>query len=67
VFAKEGIVGINIDVENRTHELWVHIKKLRDKLETLCKETNKVFQPIHMDNRSKEFEELLLDNALLEI
>jgi hypothetical protein len=21
VFAKEGIVGINIDVENRTHEL----------------------------------------------
>jgi hypothetical protein len=32
-----------------------------------CQAPGKVFQPTYMDNQLKEFEELLLDNALLKV
>jgi hypothetical protein len=54
-------------MENYTHELWVQIQELKGKLETLCQTPNKVFQTTYMDNWLKEFEELLLDNALLKV
>jgi hypothetical protein len=54
-------------MENRTHELWVQIQELKGELEIFCKVSGKVFQTTYMDNRLKEFEELLLDNALLKV
>jgi hypothetical protein len=54
-------------MENRTHELWVHIQELKGKLETLRKALGKAFQTTYMDNRLKEFGELLLDNVLLKV
>jgi hypothetical protein len=54
-------------MENRTHELWVHIQELKGKFETLCKVLGKVFQTTYMDNRLKEFEKLLVDNTLLKV
>jgi hypothetical protein len=32
---KEQLMEVNIDVENRTHELWVQIQELKGELETL--------------------------------
>jgi len=58
---------VNIDVENHTHELWVHIQKLKGELETFHQTLGKVFQTTYMDNRLKEFKELLLDNALFKL
>jgi hypothetical protein len=54
-------------MENHTHELWVHIQELKGEFETLCKVLGKVSQTTYMDNRLKEFEELLLDNALFNV
>jgi hypothetical protein len=54
-------------MENHTYELRVHIQKLKGELETLHKSFSKIFQPTYMDNKLKEFEELLLDNALLKV
>jgi hypothetical protein len=54
-------------MENRTHELWVQIQALKGELETLCQTLNKIYQITYMDNRLKEFEELLLENALLKV
>jgi len=54
-------------MENHTHELWVHIPELKGKLETFHKSLGKAFQPTYMDNQLKEFEKLLLDNALLKV
>jgi hypothetical protein len=54
-------------MENRTHELRVQIQELKGKLDILRKTFNKVFQLTYMDNRLKEFEELLLDNTLLQV
>jgi hypothetical protein len=36
-------------------------------LETFCQSPSKTFQITYMDNQLREFEELLLDNALLEV
>ncbi len=58
---------VNIDMENRTHELQVQILKLKGELETLHKTPSKVFQITYMDNQLKEFEELFLDNALFKV
>jgi hypothetical protein len=54
-------------MENHTLELSVQIQELKGKLETVRKTPSKVYQPTYMDNWSKEFEELLLDNALLKV
>jgi hypothetical protein len=40
---------------------------LKGELETLRKLPGKIYQPIYKDNRLKEFEKLLLDNALLKV
>jgi hypothetical protein len=32
---QEQLIKVNIDMENRTHELWVHLQKLMGELETL--------------------------------
>ncbi len=61
---------INIDMENYTHELWVQIQKLKGKLETFRKALGNFFQTTYMDNQLKEFQEFqefLLDNALLKV
>jgi hypothetical protein len=58
---------VNNYMDNHSHELWVHIQELKGKLETFCTTFNKVSQPTYMDNWLKEFEELLLDNALLKV
>jgi hypothetical protein len=50
-----------------THELQVQIQELKGKLETLHKTSSKVSQTTSMDNRVKEFDELLLDNAFLKV
>jgi hypothetical protein len=54
-------------MENRTHELRVHIQELKGKLETHHNSLNKASQLIYMDNWLKEFEKLLMDNALLKV
>ncbi len=54
-------------MENHTYELWVQIQELKGKLETFHKVLGKVFQTTYMDNWLKEFEELLLDNALFKV
>jgi len=54
-------------MENYTHELQVQIQELKGKLETLHKTSSKVSQTTSMDNRVKEFDELLLDNAFLKV
>jgi hypothetical protein len=64
---REQLKEVNIDMENHTHELWVHIQELKGKLETLHQAPSKVFQTTYMDNRLKEFEELFMDNALLKV
>ncbi len=63
---REQLTKVNIDMENRTHELWVQIQELKGELETFCK-VCKVFQTNYMDNQLKGFEELLFDNALLKV
>jgi hypothetical protein len=63
---REQLTKINIKMENHTHELWVQIQELKDELETFRK-FGKASQPTYMDNQLKEFEELLLDNALLKV
>jgi hypothetical protein len=63
---REQLTKINIKMENRTHELCVQIQELKDELETFRK-FGKASQPTYMDNQLKEFEELLLDNALLKV
>jgi hypothetical protein len=40
---------------------------LKGELETLHQTLGKIFQTTYMDNQLKEFEELLLDNALLKV
>jgi hypothetical protein len=54
-------------MENHTLELSVQIQELKGKLETVHNTPSKVFQPTYMDNWLKEFEELILDNALLKV
>jgi hypothetical protein len=54
-------------MENCTHELWVQIQELKGELETFYKVSGKVYQTTYMDNWLKEFEELLLDNALFKV
>jgi 2'-5' RNA ligase len=44
------LTEININTENRNHELHVQIQKLKGKLETFGKMPIKVFQPTYMDN-----------------
>jgi hypothetical protein len=39
---------VNIDVENRTHELWVQIQELKGELETLWQALSKVFQTTYI-------------------
>jgi hypothetical protein len=41
---KAHLTKVNIDMENRTHELWVQIQELTGELEPLCKAPNKVSQ-----------------------
>ncbi len=64
---REQLMEVNIDMENCTHEFRVHIQELKGELETLDQAPGRVFQTIYMDNQLKEFEELLLDNALLKV
>jgi hypothetical protein len=40
---------------------------LKGKLETLRQTLDKVFQTTYMDDQLKEFDKLLLDNALLKV
>ncbi len=54
-------------MENHTHELQIQIQELKGKLETLHQTLGKTFQTTYMDKQLKEFEELLLDNALLKV
>jgi len=61
------LTKVNIEMENHTHELQVQIQELKGELETLRKSPSKISHPIDMDNQLKEFEELLLDNALLKV
>lgn len=49
-------------MENHNHELHVQIQELKGKLETLHQSLSKA---TYMDNWLREFEELLLHNALL--
>jgi CHAD domain-containing protein len=58
---------VNIDMENHTHELRVHIQKLKSELKTFCQVLGKIYQTTYMVNQLKEFKELLLDNALLKL
>jgi hypothetical protein len=69
LFVVEGakLIEVNIDMGNCTHELWAQIQELKGELETLHKAPDKASQPTSMDNWLKEFEELLLDNALLKV
>jgi hypothetical protein len=64
---REQLIEVNIEMENRTHKLWVHSQKLKGKLETFRKSPSKAYQLTYMDNQLKEFEKLLLDNALLRV
>jgi hypothetical protein len=41
---------VNIDRENRTHELRVQIQELKGELKTLRQALGKVFQTTYMDN-----------------
>jgi hypothetical protein len=41
---------INIEMENCTHELRVHIQELKGELETFHKSPGRAFQPTYMDN-----------------
>ncbi len=61
------MIEINIEMENYTHELHVQIQKLKGELETFHKSTSKASQPTYMDNKLKEFDELLMDNALSKV
>jgi len=61
------LTEVNIDMEGRTHELWVHLQELKGELETFRQLHSKAFQTIYMDSQLKECEELLLDNALLKV
>jgi hypothetical protein len=54
-------------MDNCTHEFHVQIQKIKGELETLHKAHGEVFQTTYMDNRLKEFEKLLLDNALFKV
>jgi hypothetical protein len=54
-------------MENHTHELWVQIQKLKGYLETLRKAPSEVSQTTYIGNQLKEFQELLLDNALFKV
>lgn len=45
----------------------VQIQKMKNELETLHQLLSKTSETIYMDNRLKELEELLLDNALLKL
>jgi CHAD domain-containing protein len=57
MFVTNGIVDISQHWDGDfTHELRVHIQKLKGELETFRKLLSKVFQPTCMDNRLKEFE-----------
>jgi hypothetical protein len=64
---REQLTKVNIEMENCAHKLWVHIQELKAKLETFHKSLGKASQPTYMDNHLKEFEELLLNNALLKV
>ncbi len=64
---REKLTKVNIEMENHTHELRVQIQKLKGELETLCKSHGKNFQATYMDYQLKEFEKLLLDNALFKV
>jgi hypothetical protein len=54
-------------MENHTYELQIQLHELKGESETFCKVPSKVFQTTYMDNQLKEFEELLLDNALFKV
>jgi hypothetical protein len=41
---------VNIDMENRTHDLQVHIQELKGELETFRQSSGKVFQNTYMNN-----------------
>jgi len=58
---------VNIDMENCTYELRIHIQELKGEFETFHKVPGKVFQTTYMDNQLKEFEKLFLDNALFKV
>jgi hypothetical protein len=47
---------VNIDMENCTYELRIHIQELKGESETFHKVPGKVFQTTYMDNQLKEFE-----------
>jgi len=46
---------VNIDMENRTHEVWVHIQKLNGESKTFRQVLGKIFQTTYMVNWLKEF------------
>jgi len=58
---------VNIGMENYTYELRIYIQELKGELETLHQTLGKVSQTTYMDNQLREFEELLLDNALFKV
>ncbi len=64
---KEQLTEVNIDMDNCTHELEVQIQELKGELETFHKTPSKFFQTTYIGNQLKEFEELLLDNALFKV
>ncbi len=47
---REQLIEVNINMENRTHELWVQIQTLKGELETLRQALGKVDQTTYMDN-----------------
>jgi hypothetical protein len=54
-------------MDNHTHELHVQIQELKGELETFRQTSGKFSQTTFLDNWFREFEELLLDNALLKV
>lgn len=64
---QEQLMTINMELENRIHELRVQIRELNSKMEPMQTSPNKIFQTLHMDNQLKEFEELLLYNVLFKV
>jgi hypothetical protein len=64
---QEQLTTINMELENRTHELRVQLQELKGKMEIMQISPSKTSRILHMDNWLRDFGELLLDNALFKI
>lgn len=58
---------LNINIENCTHELKVHVQELNGELKTFHQTFGKHSSTTYVDNQLRELEELFLDNVLLKV